>query len=102
MGLFLLIDGPALVWGWVNFPIVWSHLSRKDQVEVTPAPGFCVLRFDHKVKIPYKHTFAILLTYNINPRAEKSATNSFTMAHESSGSERSSLSYGILNFTKIV
>ena len=25
MGLFLFIDGPALVCGWVNFPILWPH-----------------------------------------------------------------------------
>ena len=25
MGLFLLIDGPALVCDWVNFPVVWLH-----------------------------------------------------------------------------
>ena len=23
MGLFLFIDGPALVCGWINFPILW-------------------------------------------------------------------------------
>ena len=25
MGPFLFIDGPALVCGWVNFPILWPH-----------------------------------------------------------------------------
>ena len=25
MGLFLFIDRPALVCGWVNFPIVWPN-----------------------------------------------------------------------------
>ena len=38
MGLFLFIDGPSLVCGSVNFPILWPHDPRTNDVEV-PQPG---------------------------------------------------------------
>ena len=58
MGLFLFIDGPALVCRWVYFPIVWPHTSRTDEVEVTPGrfPHFFVLR---------SHKFALFLELRI-------------------------------------
>ena len=46
----------------------------------------CVYGFDHKVKIPHKHIFAVLLIHNTNPTAEKSSKNWFKMTQESSGS----------------
>ena len=36
-----------------------------------PRQLLCVQGFDHKVKIPEKHIFAVLLIHNINPTAEK-------------------------------
>ena len=42
-----------------------------------------------------------LLIRNINPTAGKSSKNWFKITHESSQSGRSSLSYDILNFTKM-
>ena len=38
MSLFLFIDGLTLVCGWVNFPILWPHTPRTNEVEVPP-PG---------------------------------------------------------------
>ena len=36
--MFLFIDGPALVCGWVNFSILWPHPPppRRNKVEVPP------------------------------------------------------------------
>ena len=34
MGLFLFADRPALLCGWVNFPMVWKPCTKK--AEVTP------------------------------------------------------------------
>ena len=66
-----------------------------------PKQLFCVQGFDHKVKVSQKHIFVVLLIHSMNLTAEKSSKNRLKMAHESSGSGRSSLSYGILNFTKM-
>ena len=40
MGLFLFIDGPALVFGWVNFPILWPHIPVQMKLKCPPPPGF--------------------------------------------------------------
>ena len=40
MGLFLFIDGPALVCRWVNFPILLPHTPRTNEVEVPPRAIF--------------------------------------------------------------
>ena len=36
MGLFLFIDGPASVCGWVNFPIVWLHTPVQKKLQWPP------------------------------------------------------------------
>ena len=33
MGLFLIIDGPALVCEWINFPIVWPHIPVQTKLK---------------------------------------------------------------------
>ena len=46
MGLFLFTDGgPALVCGWVNFPILWPHtpVQMKLTPPRSPTLGFFVL-----------------------------------------------------------
>ena len=60
MGLFLFIDGPASVCGWVNFPILWPH---------TPVPrgsesdnDFCIY-----FNLNMKHIYCIECIYfNLN------------------------------------
>ena len=37
-GLFLFIDDPALVWGWVKFSTNMATHPHANQVEVTPGP----------------------------------------------------------------
>ena len=45
MGLFLFIDGgPALVCGWVNFPILWPHTPMQMKLKCPP-PGSPTLDF---------------------------------------------------------
>ena len=34
--MFLFIDGPALVCGWVNFPILWPHTPVKTKLKCPP------------------------------------------------------------------
>ena len=41
--------------------------------EDIPRQLFCVWGFDHKVKVPQKDIFAVLLIHNTNPTAEKSS-----------------------------
>ena len=36
MGLFLFIDGPTLICGWVNFPIVWPHTPVQMKLKWPP------------------------------------------------------------------
>ena len=38
MGLFLFIDGPALVCEWVNFPILWPHTLVQMKLKCPPPP----------------------------------------------------------------
>ena len=45
MGVFLFVDGLALVWGWVNFPILWPYTpvqpyNRTNKVEVPPPRAY--------------------------------------------------------------
>ena len=40
MGLFLFIDGPVLVCGWVNFPILWPHTPVQMKLKCPPPPGY--------------------------------------------------------------
>ena len=39
MGVFLFIDGPALVCEWVNFPILWPHTPVQTKLKCPPPPG---------------------------------------------------------------
>ena len=39
----------------------------------TPRQLFCVKGFDHKVKVPQQHIFAVILIQNINPIPVKSS-----------------------------
>ena len=39
MGVFLFIDGSALVRGWVNFPILWPHTPVQTKLKCRPPPG---------------------------------------------------------------
>ena len=39
MGVFLFIDGPALVCGWVNFPILWPHTPVQTKLKCLPPLG---------------------------------------------------------------
>ena len=39
MGVFLFIDGPALVCGWVNFPILWPHPPVQTKFKCPQDPG---------------------------------------------------------------
>ena len=41
--MFLFIDGPALVCGWVNFPILWPHTPVQTKLECPP--GTCVYSY---------------------------------------------------------
>ena len=36
MGLFLFIDGPALVFGWANFSILWPHTPVQMKLKCPP------------------------------------------------------------------
>ena len=36
MGVFLFIDGPVLVCGWVNFPILWPHTPVQMKLKCPP------------------------------------------------------------------
>ena len=36
MGVFLFIDGQALVCGWVNFPILWPHTPVQTKLKCPP------------------------------------------------------------------
>ena len=36
MGLFLFIDTPAKVCGWVNFPVVWPHTPVQTKLKWPP------------------------------------------------------------------
>ena len=36
--MFLFIDGPALVCGWVNFPILWPHTHVQTKLKCPPPP----------------------------------------------------------------
>ena len=37
--MFLFIDGPALVCGWINFPILWPYTPVQTKLECPPPPG---------------------------------------------------------------
>ena len=41
MGVFFFIDGPALVCGLVNFPILWPHSPVQTKLKCPP-PGFAI------------------------------------------------------------
>ena len=50
MGLFLFIDGPALVCGWVNFPILWPNTPVQTKLKWPPGVLSPLGLFDKGVK----------------------------------------------------
>ena len=52
MGVFLFIDEPALVCGWVNFPILWPHTPVQTKVECGTEVGEVLgVRLERNVQI---------------------------------------------------
>ena len=74
MGLFLFIDGPALVCGWVNFPILWPHTPVQMKLKSPPRAFYFQLLLS-KIPIeislrssPYKTT---IISYSIRLADER-------------------------------
>ena len=50
MGLFLFIDRPTLVCGWVNFPIVWPHTPVQTKLKGPPGKKHRSIFFSNEKK----------------------------------------------------
>ena len=53
MGLFLFIDGPALVCGWVNFPMLWPHTPVQTKLKCPPPPRSSPTQFPTQQSYTY-------------------------------------------------
>ena len=52
MGVFLFIDRPASVCGWVNFPILWPHTPVQTKMKCPP-PGLKARSHDPFLRIQF-------------------------------------------------
>ena len=51
MGLFLFVDGPALVCGLVNFPILWPHTLVQMKLKCPPGGAHAIYVFGRRLHV---------------------------------------------------